>query len=150
MNATPAPRALNCSRLALVSSNLTSVMSSGRNKSPTRAQLSSRLAYEKKVPAFLQKLQNKINGVGNDDDDDDEPERYYEDRGYDEDEFEIIDDGSGRPPIPRRPRSRERERPPIPEVSLCLHKFRSFLQLICQLTSSHIETSRRSRECRRR
>lgn len=104
---------------------LLTVMS--RNKSPNRAQLSSRLAYEKKLPAFLQKLQNKINGVGNDDDEDDdnEPQRYYEGRGYDEDEFETIDDGSGRPPIPRRPRSRERARPPIPEVSLYFNLFMS-------------------------
>lgn len=108
-------------------------MSSSRKKSPTRAQLSSRLAYEKKVPAFLQKLQNKINGVGNDDDDDDGPQRYYDgsgydggEGGYDEDEFETIDDGSGRPPIPRRPRSRERARPPIPEVSLCLYLISPF------------------------
>jgi len=72
-----------------------------RNKEPTRQQLSSKLAYEKKVPAFIQKLQNKINGISNDDD---EEEKY----GYEDDEFEHINDGSGRPPIPRRPAIPER------------------------------------------
>ncbi|KAG6872735.1 hypothetical protein C0995_007056 [Termitomyces sp. Mi166 len=56
-------------------------------KEPTRHQLSSRLAYSQNTPAFLQKLKNKIAGVSDADD------QY--------DEFE--DDGSGRPPIPRRP-----------------------------------------------
>ncbi|KAF9266375.1 hypothetical protein L218DRAFT_64477 [Marasmius fiardii PR-910] len=71
---------------------------SRKDKEPTRAQLSSRLAYEQKVPAFLQKLQNKMSGNSNEDEED-----------YDE-EWEYVNDGSGRPPIPRRP-----ARPPIPE-----------------------------------
>ncbi|TCD64050.1 hypothetical protein EIP91_004599 [Steccherinum ochraceum] len=60
-------------------------------KEPTRAQLSSRLAYSAQTPAFLLKLQRKVGGHQ---DDEDEPQ-------YEDDEFE--DDGSGRPPIPRRP-----------------------------------------------
>ncbi|KAI0316736.1 hypothetical protein OF83DRAFT_1059853 [Amylostereum chailletii] len=60
-------------------------------KEPTRAQLSSRLAYSQTTPAFLQRLQNRIAGVQDEDEDD---------------EFE--DDGSGRPPIPRRPAIPER------------------------------------------
>ncbi|KAK7044070.1 hypothetical protein VNI00_007786 [Paramarasmius palmivorus] len=68
---------------------------SRKDKEPTRAQLSSRLAYQQHVPAFLQKLQNKIAGAP-----DDEEE---------EDEWEY--DGSGRPPIPRRPRPAIPERP---------------------------------------
>ncbi|KAH8100783.1 hypothetical protein BXZ70DRAFT_1071446 [Cristinia sonorae] len=64
-------------------------------KEPTRAQLSSRLAYSSQTPAFLLKLQRKI--AGQQDEDEDEPQ--YED-------FE--DDGSGRPPIPRRPAIPER------------------------------------------
>ncbi|KAG2061098.1 hypothetical protein BDR06DRAFT_398645 [Suillus hirtellus] len=55
-------------------------------KEPTRQQLSSRLQYQSHVPAFLQKFQNKIQGVT--DEDEDEPQYY--------------DDGSGRPPIPVR------------------------------------------------
>ncbi|KAJ3770406.1 hypothetical protein FB446DRAFT_744402 [Lentinula raphanica] len=126
--------------------------SSRRPKSPTRVQLSSRLAYETKVPKFLQRLKNQVEGKTDpsyDDDDDTgyQDSRYrdagyergrdefgrdvgrdeYEDRdefgrerrapdgGYNNDEFEYINDGSGRPPIPRRPRSRSpRDRPPIP------------------------------------
>ncbi|KAH7916994.1 hypothetical protein BV22DRAFT_1135802 [Leucogyrophana mollusca] len=61
-------------------------------KEPTRHQLSSRLQYNQQTPAFLQKLQNRIQGVP--DDDDEEPEYY--------------DDGSGRPPIPQRPAIPER------------------------------------------
>ncbi|KAG6896032.1 hypothetical protein C0992_010754 [Termitomyces sp. T32_za158] len=57
-------------------------------KEPTRHQLSSRLAYNQHTPAFLQKLKNRIAGAPDADDQSDE-------------EFE--DDGSGRPPIPRRP-----------------------------------------------
>ncbi|KAJ7897173.1 hypothetical protein B0H14DRAFT_2677180 [Mycena olivaceomarginata] len=53
-------------------------------KEPTRQQLSSRLQYSQNTPRFLQKLQNRIAG-----------------------EFEP-DDGSGRPPIPRRPAIPER------------------------------------------
>ncbi|KAG7090035.1 hypothetical protein E1B28_011655 [Marasmius oreades] len=80
------------------SSNIDLSFMSRKDKEPTRAQLSSRLAYEQHVPAFLQKLQNKISGISNEED---------EDEAYDE-EWEHINDGSGRPPIPRR-------RPPIPE-----------------------------------
>ena len=54
------------------------------SKEPTRAQLSSRLTYQAKVPAFLRRMQQ--GGGGSDGEDD---------------EFEY--DGSGRPPIPRRP-----------------------------------------------
>ncbi|KAF8215906.1 hypothetical protein K438DRAFT_1954591 [Mycena galopus ATCC 62051] len=60
-------------------------------KEPTRQQLSSRLQYSQSTPRFLQKLQNRIAGVPDEDEDD---------------EFE--DDGSGRPPIPRRPAIPER------------------------------------------
>lgn len=63
-------------------------------KEPTRQQLSSRLQYSQSTPRFLQKLQNRIAGVPD------------EDEEYDE-EFEP-DDGSGRPPIPRRPAIPER------------------------------------------
>lgn len=69
-------------------------------KDPTRHQVSSGLTYQAQTPAFLLKLQNKIHGIQPDDED--EPQ-------YEEEEF--YDDGSGRPPIPTRPR----ERPPIPE-----------------------------------
>ncbi|RDX43822.1 hypothetical protein OH76DRAFT_1390200 [Lentinus brumalis] len=62
-------------------------------KEPTRAQLSSRLAYQPQIPAFLQRIQRGLGGGRRDDDDHD-------------DEFE--DDGSGRPPIPRRPAIPER------------------------------------------
>lgn len=61
------------------------------SKEPTRHQLSSRLAYNAKTPAFLLKLQQRIEGTGGEDEDD---------------EFE--DYGSGRPPIPRRPAIPER------------------------------------------
>ncbi|KAG0701228.1 hypothetical protein DFH29DRAFT_577170 [Suillus ampliporus] len=61
-------------------------------KEPNRHQLSSRLQYQSHVPAFLQKLQNKIQGIT--DEDEDEPQYY--------------DDGSGRPPIPVRPAIPER------------------------------------------
>ncbi|KAG5335233.1 hypothetical protein C0989_001749 [Termitomyces sp. Mn162] len=57
-------------------------------KEPTHHQLSSRLAYSQSTPAFLQKLKNKIAGEP---DTDDQYDREFE------------DDGSGRPPIPRRP-----------------------------------------------
>ncbi|KAL7279337.1 hypothetical protein PYCCODRAFT_1394379 [Trametes coccinea BRFM310] len=62
------------------------------SKEPTRHQLSSRLAYQAKTPAFLLRLQQQHGGGG---------------RGYDEDD-EFEDDGSGRPPIPRRPAIPER------------------------------------------
>ncbi|TFK50225.1 hypothetical protein OE88DRAFT_1736480 [Heliocybe sulcata] len=60
-------------------------------KEPSRAQLSSRLAYQQHTPSFLQKFKNRVAGI---EDDEDEEEEY---------EY----DGSGRPPIPKRP--------PIPE-----------------------------------
>ena len=62
------------------------------SKEPNRHQLSSRLAYQAHTPAFLQRLQGRINGTGRDDEDDDEYEY----------------DGSGRPPIPKRPAIPER------------------------------------------
>lgn len=65
------------------------------SREPTRHQLSSKLAYEKKIPAFLVKLQRRIAGHADEEDEED----------YDG-EFE--DDGSGRPPIPRRPAIPER------------------------------------------
>ncbi|KAJ7459161.1 hypothetical protein B0H11DRAFT_2060574 [Mycena galericulata] len=63
-------------------------------KEPTRQQISSRLQYSQSTPRFLQKFQNRIAGIPD------------EDEEYDE-EFEP-DDGSGRPPIPRRPAIPER------------------------------------------
>ncbi|KAJ7492335.1 hypothetical protein FB451DRAFT_1217948 [Mycena latifolia] len=63
-------------------------------KEPTRQQISSRLQYSQNTPRFLQKLQNRIAGIPDEDDE------------YDA-EFEP-DDGSGRPPIPRRPALPER------------------------------------------
>ncbi|KIK57988.1 hypothetical protein GYMLUDRAFT_703807 [Collybiopsis luxurians FD-317 M1] len=107
--------------------------SSRRAKSPTRAQLSSRLAYEQKVPKFLQRLQNQVDGrVADEDEPTYDDSGYGEDyrnegrgrggygnyqedgNGYDDGDFEYINDGSGRPPIPLRPRSPQSERPPIP------------------------------------
>lgn len=64
------------------------------SKEPTRAQLSSRLAYQSNTPAFLLKLQRQYGGTGGRGGRDEEEDEY-------DDEFE--DDGSGRPPIPRRP-----------------------------------------------
>lgn len=61
-------------------------------KEPTRAQLSSRLTYQSRTPAFLLRMQNGMGGGGRDDEEDDE--------------FEY--DGSGRPPIPKRPAIPER------------------------------------------
>lgn len=68
-------------------------------REPTRAQLSSKLAYQANVPAFLQKLQNKMNGIPDDDADDEDAESY-------DPEFEHV--GGGRAPIPRRPAIPER------------------------------------------
>ncbi|KAI0671912.1 hypothetical protein C8Q78DRAFT_1078655 [Trametes maxima] len=63
------------------------------SKEPTRQQLSSRLAYQAKTPAFLLRIQAQHGlGGGRMDDEDDEFEDY----------------GSGRPPIPRRPAIPER------------------------------------------
>lgn len=64
------------------------------SKEPNRHQLSSRLAYQAHTPAFLQRLQGRINGTGRDEEEDDEYEYEY--------------DGSGRPPIPKRPALPER------------------------------------------
>ncbi|PPQ76550.1 hypothetical protein CVT26_013262 [Gymnopilus dilepis] len=64
-----------------------------RDREPTRAQFSSKLAYQSHTPNFLLKLQNRMNGVPDEEDDDEE--------------FEYV--GGGREPIPKRPR------PPIPE-----------------------------------
>lgn len=61
----------------------------------TNAQLSSRLAYNAQTPAFLQRLQNRVQG--NADSDEEDPE------------WEEV--GGGRPAIPRRPKD---ERPAIP------------------------------------
>ena len=66
-------------------------------KEPNKHQLSSRLSYSQSTPLFLQKLKNRIAGAPDDD--------------FDEEEEEWEDDGSGRPPIPKR----LRERPAIPE-----------------------------------
>lgn len=62
-------------------------------KEPTRAQLSSRLAYSSQKPAFLQKLENRIAGVPDDEEEDG-------------DEWENLG-GDGRVPIPRRPKEKE-------------------------------------------
>lgn len=62
-------------------------------REPTRAQLSSKLSYQQNVPAFLQKLQNCINGVPDEDEDEDEELEYV---------------GDGRAPIPKRPAIPER------------------------------------------
>ncbi|OBZ72406.1 hypothetical protein A0H81_07545 [Grifola frondosa] len=60
------------------------------SREPTRHQLSSRLSYNANTPAFLLRLQQRVSGGGGDDDD------------------ELEYDGSGRPPIPRRPSIPER------------------------------------------
>ncbi|KAI8982715.1 hypothetical protein BD414DRAFT_537735 [Trametes punicea] len=62
------------------------------SKEPTRQQLSSRLTYQAKTPAFLLRLQHQHGAGGRADDDDDE--------------YEYV--GDGRPPIPRRPAIPER------------------------------------------
>ncbi|KAH9077524.1 hypothetical protein EDB83DRAFT_2344133, partial [Lactarius deliciosus] len=56
---------------------------------PTKHQLSSRLLYSQRTPAFLRKLQGQVSGIPDDN------------SGDENQEFE--DDGSGRPPIPRHP-----------------------------------------------
>lgn len=63
------------------------------SREPTRHQISSKLAYEQKTPAFLVKFQRRIAGHADEEDEEDE-------------DFE--DDGSGRVPIPRRPAIPER------------------------------------------
>ncbi|KAF5341382.1 hypothetical protein D9758_012265 [Tetrapyrgos nigripes] len=81
---------------------------SKRARSPTRAQLSSKLAYEKKVPAFLRKLQSQYGGGSNyNDEDEDEPQ--YEGVNNREEEDEGGLDEFGREI--RRPR-----RSPEPEL----------------------------------
>ncbi|KAI0342934.1 hypothetical protein BDW22DRAFT_1357485 [Trametopsis cervina] len=67
-------------------------MSGRAAKEPTRQQLSSRLHYSQQTPLFIQRLQNRVSGIPDDEEEDDE----YE------------DDGSGRPPIPKRPAIPER------------------------------------------
>lgn len=62
------------------------------SKEPNRYQLSSRLAYSSHTPAFLQRLQRRVNGEQEDEDEDDEYEAG----------------SGGRPPIPRRPAIPER------------------------------------------
>ncbi|KDR78799.1 hypothetical protein GALMADRAFT_209182 [Galerina marginata CBS 339.88] len=62
-------------------------------REPTRAQLSSKLAYQANTPSFLLKLQNRMNGIPDEEEDDEE-------------EFEYV--GGGRAPIPRRPAIPER------------------------------------------
>ena len=69
-------------------------------REPTRAQLSSRLAYQQHTPNFLLKLQNRMNGIP------DEEELEDNDDDGDDGEFEYV--GSGRPPIPKRPAIPER------------------------------------------
>ena len=75
------------------------------SREPTKHQLSSRLSYQQKTPAFLRRLQKNYGGGrrGDDDDDDEEEE---DGPTYGDGEFE--DDGSGRPPIPVRPSIPER------------------------------------------
>ena len=68
-------------------------------REPTRAQLSSKLAYQQHTPKFLLKLQNRMNGIPDE-------EELEDDKNYDDDEFEYV--GSGRPPIPKRPAIPER------------------------------------------
>jgi len=63
-------------------------------KEPTRAQLSSRLAYSQSTPLFLQKMKNRVAGIP--DEEDEEEEEEWENLG-----------GDGRVPIPRRPKEPE-------------------------------------------
>ncbi|KAL1746704.1 hypothetical protein HDZ31DRAFT_61900 [Schizophyllum fasciatum] len=72
-------------------------------KEPTRAQLSSRLAYSAQTPAFLRRMQNHVNGRAGSDEDEE---------GEEDPEWEHV--GGGRPAIPRRPREQQDGRPPIP------------------------------------
>lgn len=74
-------------------------------KDPTRAQLSSRLSYSQHTPAFLRRLQNKYSGNHAYDDEEEEDEQGQYGGNP---EFEDLDHGSGRPPIPRRPAIPER------------------------------------------
>ena len=73
------------------------------SREPTKHQLSSRLSYQQKTPAFLRRLQKTHGGGRRGDDDSDEEE---DGPTYGGGEFE--DDGSGRPPIPVRPSIPER------------------------------------------
>jgi hypothetical protein len=79
--------------LAINRRHCSNIMSGKSSKEPTRHQLSSRLQYNAQVPAFLRKLQNRTAGVP-DEDEEEDPEYEY--------------DGSGRPPIPKRPAIPER------------------------------------------
>lgn len=63
-------------------------------KELSRHQLSSKLSYQAHVPAFLQKLQNRMAGVSDLPSDENEPQ-------FEDGELEYV--GGGRPPIPRRP-----------------------------------------------
>lgn len=63
-------------------------------KELSRHQLSSKLSYQAHVPAFLQKLQNRMAGVPDLPSDENEPQ-------FEDEELEYV--GGGRPPIPRRP-----------------------------------------------
>ncbi|KAF9064583.1 hypothetical protein BDP27DRAFT_1367078 [Rhodocollybia butyracea] len=88
----------------------------GRYASSTElAQLSSRLAYEKKVPKFLQRLQNQVNGTSREED---EP-RYYDEDGNEfngpEDEAELDEFGRERRPQLDEFGRESRSRPAIPE-----------------------------------
>jgi hypothetical protein len=96
---------------------------SKRARSPTRAQLSSKLAYEKKVPAFLRKLQNQYGGGGGyrDDDDEDGPSYDHDEGGYEDDREGGAEGGLDefgreiRRPEPELDEfGREVRRPPIP------------------------------------
>lgn len=78
-----------------------------KHREPTNAQLSSRLSYQQETPSFLLKLRNRVATGRLDDDEEDEPQYHYDDDGA-----EYYNDGSGRPPIPQRPRE---DRPAIPE-----------------------------------
>lgn len=83
---------LPCSLTPHLAINLSVCCPTMSKKEPTRAQLSSRLTYQSRTPAFLLRMQNGMGGGGRDNDEDDE--------------FEY--DGSGRPPIPKRPAIPER------------------------------------------
>lgn len=61
------------------------------SKDPTRHQISSKLGYHARTPAFLQKMKRRVEGKADEDEDE---------------EYEW--DGTGRPPIPRRPSIPER------------------------------------------
>lgn len=70
-------------------------------KEPTRQQLSSRLAYQSKTPAFLLKLQRQVAGRGAASDED-EPQYVQDEEG--EEELDEFGRERRRPPIPERPK----------------------------------------------